>query len=448
MSRFFQNLEEEQKEIKKMSSSVSADEESTSFTKTDRRLDELRKKVAETLKATKHFEKLAKKLLAELKKQDKLLDEDRLPAFVMEFLEDPRIRRSATLLAAARDLLTAYPASREEYAGGIDEEAEASREVLMRSTARPAGDASEEEYGEILKISDDAQRVQSLSAFIEKTADEEWKCVATIALFTAYAKLGDAQGVLDTLATFRVLATHANRHANTMKGRLNTFIGRAYQLIQKEDYDKYQSVLASLLPLDPEVVGNRQLEFKVFKLSITPETDNPVFVLIRLVRAGDWARAHSHFEEHRELLTGGEAADRSECSYDSAKPAILAEFADLALANKAYQLAFDIFSHCSDRGIPGLGFKLSVLCVILNEAVRETGVFKEFLKNFQGIDRNPLMLRSASRDMEVMRSFFLLNVFDFEGAGKIIHSLVGVECSEHLRECVLGMVKREHGLSL
>lgn len=443
MARFFQNLDEGEKQIKRRTAAVVA-EEAPVLSKTHKKLEELRKKVIETVTATKHFDKMAKKTFGELSKYSKAFDGGRIPGFLMDFLTDGRVARNAVLQNLAREFLTDYPEERRLIFGLADEESQTSVLLPVLDFSEDADNREEEAFMKIMEIISEEDRKQKLLCFIDKEVSPERRSAALLALFTIYSKRSDGSGMLNILSRSVDSIGGQDEHSRILFNRLGQYVERVYALLDPSDYNQYQATLVSLARCSPEVSEQRLLEFRFFRLLLNPETEHPSFKLLGLVRTGHWELALEYFNSHEDLFKP--AGEKEEV--DTIIARIAQEFAESAVAHDEYRLAFDILAAYYRHLDNEKKSILLALCVILNHTVKDTVPFIDFLEQFKNLDANALLLRSRRREDEILRSFFFLNMFDHEKAAAILEDATGIACSKALRDCVVRMAEKKYAITL
>lgn len=424
MSRFFQNLDEEKKQIKKKTDAI-ADEQTARASKAEKKLGDLEAQVATLRSTEKKFEGAAKKFIGELKKFSKSFEKDGVPEFLTDFLTDERVSGNSQLKGMAEGFLARYTSRDAEHA-----HAQSTGPSVQGTRGEAATTLSD-----IMEIGSDDRKEQELIAWGETAPPAEEGCAVAIALFSIYYRRRDAGRMIWALRRHsRCFAVDSPSARAFLRG-MDLYLGKIYACLGPEDHESYGKLLDALQGYAPEVAESRRLELSFFKLSQCPETEHAQFRLLYLARSGQWAAAREYFTERLSRMVGGE--EGAEAEVGATQLSILQEFSQVAIKHGDFRIAFDVLVFCEARGVPGLKDTIYALCVILNHSVKESAAFAVFLNDFKRFDTNIFVLRSRDPRDEVFRAFYLFNVYDYAAAARIIREISDIECEDVLRGGVL-----------
>lgn len=436
MARFFQNLDDEKKQIKKKTAAIAEDADART-SKRDKKLKELEKKARDVMEAERNFDKLAKKFVADLKKFTKLFEDGELPGCLRDLFMDRRVHQSGQLRSYAMDFLRQFPGDRNAIFGepGTAVSGEAARveeNVNGPVVARAGRKAAERNTLEhILDMASEEEKETALLSYAQNDISEDEQCAIAIVLFSIYFRRSSADRMIWVLERFAESLKADNAYSRIFTKGLDSYISKIYSCLEHADFDRYLRMLDLLSCFGPEVVESRKLEFNFFKLSLNPENEHPQFKFLHLIRNKNWERALGHYESHK---TGGTSATPAYLN-------ILTEFADLATENGEFPVAFEALAFCRENGMAGLLHRIYALCIVLNLSIRDDPVFVSFLNDFKNFDTNILVLRSQDPLDEIFRAFYLFNMYDHASAGRIIGDVCGFECTEALRNGVLAIIE-------
>ncbi|KAI4292157.1 hypothetical protein PAPHI01_1431 [Pancytospora philotis] len=431
MARFFQNLDDESADTKSKATKMAGKKHGGA--EKGSRVDGLDSRAEEALAAGKSFDKLAKKLITDMKKFVKDFEDGRLTSTLVDFFSDQRFAGHGQLRRMALELLERFPEDRRMIFGDIaagsgedDESAEEASEEAQQLAAPKR--IVRDDLDTLLAIADDSEKEKALRAYWDGDVSESERAAVALALFAVYARRRSGEQMLAVLEEARVCLCGSTHHAQIFAKGVDTYLGRLYECLDEGLYARYEALLEQLQRINPAAVENRLLEFRCFKLSLNIETENPQFKFLHAIRNGDWAAAramHSLGATSRTYLR------------------ILLEFADLAILNGGWRVAYDTLIFCHKHDVPGLSTRLTGLCIVLNAALIGEPFFADFIASFKNFDTNALALPSAHEDEELYRAFYLLNMLDYAEAAKIVQTVCGFDCQSALKESAAQMARSQ-----
>ena len=412
MSKFFQNLDDEQQETKTKAREI-VEKSQEKLSKKEVKYKELQDKITELKNSGKNFEKNFKKFMNEVKKYVSYFDNNTVPDFLNQFLqEDDRIKASKPMSALSDEFLKSFSSSSQPT-------------VVSKKTANKKA----KDLNTILLIENDQEKEPELVNFLETCTDDNLKSEIYIALFSIYLRMKNYSKMIEI---FRMM--DLNLENPQMKGvvrNLDVYLGKISALVDPKDVDSFIDLLEYLkdcnFPIDQSVVQKRELEIQYFVLKKSPENNHSLFQLLYLVRINEWTKAFDYFVKNQNL-------------FDSSRTSslILNEFGNLAIENQEFQLAFDVIWNASKScQSPDPTMKLYGLCVILNRDLVGNELFTEFVENFKKFEANYCCLESSDLITELHRAFYYINILDYETASNIIEKCTGIRAFEHLKNDVL-----------
>ncbi|KAI5176186.1 hypothetical protein PAEPH01_2249 [Pancytospora epiphaga] len=420
MARFFQNLDSDEKQIRHKTSQLGFHSEDDGQTGETSKLDEIATHVDDILSSGSSFAKLAKRLLADLKRCIKSGKYTRLPSKIIVLFNDERFKKSSQLSSQAAEIMKNF--TDEKQTKPVKDENVEAAEPEAVTGKKTRSKKRQTELDSIFSIISDEEKEMRLREYLLKSEEEDERCAIAQALFSIYSRRESSNKMLWVLEEFQgLLETSNSEYARRFRSSPEKYLLKIYDCLLPNEYDRYRSILTFVSSFNREAADYRLLQFQFFKLSLNPSTEHPKFRLLYYTRRGDWKSAVELFN----------ANDSS--FYDTS---ILLEFADLALENGEFITAYEVFSHCLTRGVHNLTVKIYALCVILNKRVADTASFVAFIEAFKVFDLNELLLRSQDPIEEIFRAFYLLHALDYNTAAKIIHTVAGIECTEALQSCV------------
>lgn len=399
MSRFFESIDEEREEGRKAEVRERTYGTEEKQSKKEKKVQELQCRVLELEEeeSQKAFDKQLKKMLVEVKKAEGCFD-GVLPPFLRKFLTSPRAY-GRTHKKAIDELLSRYE-SRES--APAEEEAKQDEKGLCKDLSN------------ILVIKDGARRKRELEEFKNSVADEALRAKALVTLLSIHMKSMDVGQVLETIGEliecfFRDEETGA---LAVFLENIDFYLDTVYGALKTSQLEAYGEVLARLEgvdKIDKVCVGRRILQLEFFKLGRAVETDDQLFRLLYLNRAKEYKESREYYEATRDSIGNGKMEQE-----------VLGEFGMSAFANGDFPTSFEVLCKCSEVKPAGHDLTVNLLCVILNDRVKGSPAHRRFLEGFKEFGRNRFCLPSVNDVFEVYRSFYLLNMLDGEGAGKIL----------------------------
>lgn len=396
MSRFFSSVEDERQEGKKTAVREKTYDKTEKQNKKEKRLQELQCKVMELEEETnqKVFEKQLKRMFVDIKKTESSF-EGQVPGFLRKFLTSPRVYNK-THKDAVDTLLSRYEERHET--GSVGEESRV-EEKITRDLDR------------IVVIRDPEQRKSELVMFKNSVGDVAMKAKALMTLLSMYMKARDVSSVMkamgELICCFEDSSTQAIKE--TFIENINFYVETIYEEIDPSMFEMYKELLAKLLPIVGAPAEDRLLQLRFFKLNQTPETDNPLFRLVYINRTQPYADSKRYYGSMRESIGNG-----------TMDMEVLREFGISAFRNGDFETSFETLSVCCGRILHESSIEMRLLCVILNDRIRENPIYKRFLESFRSFGRNRFCLASGDEMFEIYRSFYLLNMYDKTGASDIV----------------------------
>lgn len=428
MSRFFQNFEEEKKEVKKKTVEVKRQNE-IKLSKHEQKMKEIEKTVEELLNSNKNFEKLFKKFIQELKKSKDLF-EDQVPACLLNLFEDPRVKGTNQLKKMS-----------DEFLEGFNKE----EEIIVRKETK----VNKRKLEDILTMENDVEKEQILVKMFEEIKDLtdsiEKSCEIGVSLFMTYFRLNNPKKmifIMENLLRFLNNSKEAdNSFTRILKKNIDVYLGKIYNILQEEDYDFYFLFLEKLSKINFEgnseflnFVKERTWEFDFFKKNKIYLTGNNLFDLMFFVKNNNYVEA---LELYKNIEFNGKGPSI----------AIFYELSKLAAYNKGFNLSFNILSSEIFRSNALFDYKIELfsLCVILSQQFKKRiqeenvglAILDEFLDSFKHFDLNYMLLEAEDKYMEIFRAFYYLENMDCEECSNIILKVSGFDSFNFLKDQIV-----------
>ncbi|WUR05207.1 uncharacterized protein VNE69_12192 [Vairimorpha necatrix] len=381
MSRFFNDLEEEKKEIKKKFTTPQKQVEKLS--KKDKLQMEFETRVNELIKNPKNI----KKFISDLKKYEKL----DIPQYIEEFLLSSKVYQKNN-----KNLIDNFLKKNIET---NDQE----EEIQIINTVINEID-EDTIYENMLKIKDKQERIKKMTESLEEIKSKEIKINLLIHILSVYTKDKDTEKIYDIF--IKILDFHKNQKVkNLLDNNLNFYL----DLFRGEDY---KNILEKIKIINPDIYKRRCLEIDFINNKFI-ETDQPDFNIIFLIKNN---RLEDSLEIFKSLNLSG--------SHDEIFRNNINKYADYLFNNKKYYESYQcyIFLYKQEES-HNIKIILYTLCVILNKEIQEDDFFKKFLVDFKRFGLNTFVLKSQDKIFEIFRSFYLLHCYDSEEAYNILHNI-------------------------
>lgn len=388
MSRFFQNFEDEQQEVKKKTVEI-VERSQEKLSKRDQKLAELQSKIDEVLTAKKTFEKLFKKFMNDLKKYTQYFAGS-VPDSLIIFFNDERIKASKPMQSIVDDFLAQFKTV-EETVLPVEKKVSKKKTKSLDS----------------IMCLDDDKKEKELVSILENDPECEAMGEILISLFSIYSRARNSLKMIEVLGKVDL---------DTMKnitGKIDTYLDKVFNALSEEAFSPYSVLLSSLdKKLSNQSTQRRLLQFQFFKLNESPENTDSLFTLLYLTRKQFWNEALAYYTEKSTLFDSS-----------SMSAAILSEFADLAAKTGHFDLSFDLYLKCHEAGL-NVKHMIDALCVILNAKLVDNPYFQDFLESFKNFDSNCLCLPSSDQTVEIHRAFYSLCTLDYKTAESILQSIL------------------------
>lgn len=401
MSRFFASTEDEREEGRRPAVREKVYTTADKQNKKEKRLNELQHRVMELEEEDnqKLFDKQLKKLFADVRKAENCFG-DGIPAFLKRFLTSPRVY-GGTHRHAIDELLLRYEPRVDEPAF---EDNKKDEEAVCKDLEN------------ILVIKDVTQRRNELLTFKDSVDNNTMKVKALMTLLSIYTKSSDGRSMMktiDELVDCFEMGGDVGMMKKTFMENIDFYLGVVYE-DPGLNLQMYGELLDKLSSIGRHVVERRLLQVKFFKLNQTPKTEHLLFKLIYICRTFSYDEARRYYGKIKEDIGRGKMDLE-----------ILQEFGLHAFSNGDFEKSFEALSISSRNLQEEVDLKIKLLCVILNDKVRASSIYKEFLESFRNFGKNKFCFPSGNDVLEIYRSFYLLNMYDSRGAGNIIRRYCG-----------------------
>lgn len=364
MSKFFNDIEEEKKEIRKKFSNSKQVEK---LSKKEKLQHELESKITELRKNKKNV----KKFLNDLKKWDGL-DSSELKEFL--YSKDVYVKNNKKIIDDHFSKVK------------IEEQLEEQVENIIID--------EEKEYEKIIKNANTEEVLKNLNDLYEKTNDEVLKRNITINLLSIYTKNKDIENMYKY---FLCLAD---------KSFVGINIDFYLDEFKNNNIELYKNVLKKLKNKDIETAERRLLDIEDWVY--TKYID---FIIVKNVELDNIDEVVSRFNE---------LDFKNYC--DNLFKQNIKKIANYLFEKKEYLKAFKCFNFLYYNGeIDKL--KMYFFCVILNKKIKQEKIFREFLDDFKSFGENTFLLESHDKIFELYRSFYLLHMYDVENCFKILNKI-------------------------
>jgi hypothetical protein len=389
MSKFFESVEEEKAEQKKSVVERDLLEPEEKQSRKEKKLHGLRCRVMELGEEEnqKKFDKELKKLFTEIRKAEHAFD-GAMPPFLGKFLRSEKAYTKSHR-KTIDELMGKY--EKKEMAEAFEEERDQK--------------AVRDELDMILEIRNAEERRRALLIFKDKAEDDCLKAKSLLVLLSMYVTSNDAEHILTIIEELGVCFRDSSPAGQMRKDFCENL---EFYLTQAHGSSRYEEVLGKIRYLDESLVDKKMLELKYFGLNQAVETEDPKFRVLYYTRSGDYESARDQYE-------------KTEFGEEPLDLAICREFGVAAFRNMDFELSFGLLTKCREKS---LSLETKLLCVILNDRIRESKTFKRFLEEFRDFEVNRLCLASANQALEVYRSFYLLSMLDLEESASIIRKFV------------------------
>lgn len=429
MARFFQNFEDEKKETKKKINNI-INEPETKMSKKDKKISELEAAVDEVLKS-KNFEKNFKKFMNDLKKYNAFLDNREILNIITTLLDDDRIIKSKPCKILADEFRNSITTEVEKDSELVENTKDDLRNddgkiSIVEKSQSNITNARQETLAQILEITDLHEKEQKLLKYLSNQISPEEKSSISIALYSIYSRRSDAENMIKALLSSDI--SEDGFYSGIIKKNIDKYLQKIYDNLNDNLNEEYYKLLEKFKLYFPEIVDHRILEYKFYKLSLSPENDNLYFKLLKLIRDNQYEKAKDYFISN-------------ELSSSDVMINIMYELGSLAAKNGDFEFAFDLFVKIEKSEKIDLKKEIFCLCVILNHKIKETSVFEDFIENFKSFDRNIFVLESSDQINEIYRSFYLFNMLDYKSSATIIKNICGFDCEKQLKDSVKELVK-------
>nr|AHW68378.1 hypothetical protein NP_04H12 [Nosema pernyi] len=420
MSRFFDDvLEEEKKEIKKKIHIESSQKNTQKLSKKEKLFAELQTRVFDLEDDdSKKSEKNIKKFLSELKKYESSFIE--LPNFLKNFLLSDKV-----YVKGNKKVVDAFLG---QYEGKKEDEVETEiKNIKIKENLEEDYKKEQKDFA-LIKVVDDLNlRKIKLDTFIEATSSNDLKIDALIVLLSTCVRLNDSKslfGYLKTLSNY----LENDKVRSILKNNLDTYLEK----ILFVDCDEYSLLLKKFRDVNRVVCDRRLLEHEFFEKNKITDSEFIDFKLLSAIFTGDidivlnilsglkkYLAVKSNLNEriYNEIFR---SSDELVIFEDQIFKRIIGECAKFTLSHRKYLHALVCFSYVTDKSTD---VNLNLLCVILNDKIKDTNLFKDFLLRFRDFSNNPLLMPSFYPEIEMFRAFYLLHNFDVDETYKIIRKL-------------------------
>ncbi|KAF5140006.1 hypothetical protein AAJ76_2300041850 [Vairimorpha ceranae] len=402
MSRFFSDLEEEKKEIKKKFNVI--EKQTEKISKKDKLQIEFDNRVNELFKNPKNV----KKFVSDLKKYENV----NVSESAEKILFNEKIYQKSNKVLIDKFL-------KRTIEDTIVKEDRSNNKIEVKRQNEG------EVYEGILNISDKNERVLQLNNFCKVVEDINLKVNVLINLLSIYAKDKDLEN------TYIILSDLLNFYDNK---KTKLFLDNSVDMyldLFKEDVSIYKNILQRMKNINTNVYERRLLDLDFSDLKYT-DSKYLDFKLIWLVK-------NNKFEESKIVLENIDFTVK----HDNIFYKNLEEFANLMFINKAYLEAYTCFEYLYTKREQTEEIKKNfyILCVLLNKRIQETAFFQEFLTDFKSFGSNTFALKSKGVYFEIFRSFYLLHNYDVEGVYNILHEIKNIfDDREIIENCALELL--------
>lgn len=364
MSKFFNDIEEEKKEIRKKFSNIKQVEK---FSKKEKLQNELKSKISELRKNKKNL----KKFLSDLKKWDGL-DTSELKEFL--FSKDVYVKNNKKII--------------DDYINKekIEEQIEEKIENIIID--------EEKEYEKIIKNDNITEICDNLNILYEKTNDELLKKNILINLLSIYTKNKDIENVYKV---FLVVIEKSVKGVN-----LDFYLDK----FKSSNFGYYKNILNELKNKNIESVERRLLEIEEWV-----DTKYIDFILVKKIESNNLNEVLNRFDE-LEFNTNCDNLFKNNVK----------KIGNFLFEKKEYFKSFKCFNFLFNLGNVDK-LQMYFLCVILNKNIKEEKIFREFLDDFKSFADNVFLLESQDKILELFRSFYFLHMSDVEESFKILNKI-------------------------
>ncbi|KAF9763351.1 hypothetical protein NGRA_1320 [Nosema granulosis] len=444
MSRFFDDIEEEKKEIKKKIYNESTPKINQKLSKKEKLFLELQTRVFDLEDdESKKSEKNIKKFLSDLKKYESSYEE--LPSFLKDFLLSHKV-----YVKGNKKVVDAFLSQyQEKEVENIQQKLE---EVAIRENRDEA--VLKNEFCTIKEIEDLAEKKSALFNFLNRIEDSEMKIDVLVILLSTCVRLRDRRDlfrVLSLLVEFR----DCEKVNNILKKNLDLYLD-----ITNEEMPSQESINSSIdgsinssinssinllenfKDINPVVCDRRMLEIEYFYRNNFIETEYLDFKLFVALKNRNNEKTKLIFssiiqnlredqnfkEDLREIESIVQAcvcegAPSGPIYKDKVFQRIIKEFGYYSYSNQMYSQSFISFLYLRTLDVEYPNVLFTSLFIVLSDSLVESKKFREFLTQFREFSNNPLVLQSEDKINEVYRAFYCLNTYDVDGCYNILRSL-------------------------
>jgi hypothetical protein len=358
---------------------------------------------------SKKSEKNIKKFLSDLKKYESSFIE--LPNFLKNFLLSEKV-----YVKGNKKVVDAFL---EQYEEKKEDEVETEiKNIKIKEDLEEDFKKEQKEFASIKTIDDLNLRKTKLDTFLEATNSNDLKIDALIISLSTCVRLNDGKSLFGYLKT---LSNHLenDKVKSILKNNLDTYLEK----IMFVDCDEYCLLLNKFRDVNRVVCDRRLLELEYFEKGKITESEFIDFQLLAAIFSGDIDSVLEILSDFKKCLASKsnlneriynevfKSSDESVIYEDQIFKRIIGECANFTLSHKKYLHALVCFSYVADKSTD---VNLNVLCVVLNEKIKDTNLFKDFLLRFRDFSNNPLLLPSFYPEIEAFRAFYCLHNFDID----------------------------------
>jgi hypothetical protein len=206
---------------------------------------------------------------------------------------------------------------------------------------------------------------------------------------------------------------------------LGLYLDKLLSVMGDDKRDAYLDLLEYLNQVEGGIAETKYLEFKYFIEKVNVKTENKVFRLLYLVREDEYLACKEHYLENRVNYPVN----------------ILKEFGLRGFKCKDYLFCFKVLSDCYFSGESDLENTLSIVCVIIENEIKQEKFYSLFIEWLRCMEKNCMLLRSGNKKNEIFRAFYFLKKYDYSKCASILNGLEpGLECEDILRKSVIQSV--------
>jgi hypothetical protein len=410
MSRFFTDLEEKKKEIKKKF--VAPQKTTEKLSKKEKLMRELETRVKELEKNCKNL----KKFISDLKKYEIL----GLPDFLKEFLLSDKV-----YIKNNKKMIDEFI---NKFKGSTNTDDIADKEIIYDKEDNKIEEMDEDQiYEDMLKIKDRNIRVQKMKDFLKEVENVHIKINILVHLLSIFTKEREISNIYETFLD--ILSYCENQKA---KHIIDTNLDFYLDLF-KNDTDKkinYMTALERVKLINYNIYERRNLEIEYSNKNYI-ETSQLDFKLIKLMK-------ENKLNESLEVLNDINFKE----AYDKIFINNIYKYAFYLFENKIYKEVFVCYLYIYNNTTDFKNIKrdLYILCVILNHEIKKEEFFKSFINDFKRFGSNMFALKSNDEIFETFRAFYLIHNYDIEGCYNIINGMIPEFQDKKILESLLNKI--------